>query len=383
MKHHTMETTLRSACWLVLLPLVGCWSASAADGAATAAAEAPPPAQVVQDMDVSLFATDHPEQFPLALVEAHAAASELVVTGTVAPDVSRSVPVVSMASGRVVEIHARLGDTVKKGQRLFSVLSDDVATGFADYEKSLTDETLSHAQLDRSDDLYKHGAISLNDLQIAQNAESKAKVDVATMAQHLRLLGNNPDRQTGIVEISAPVAGVITDQQITKGAALQGMGSNPFTISDLSNIWIICDVYENDLPHVRLGDGADVRLNAYPGDTFKGTISNIGAVLDPSLRTAKVRIEVRNPGAMHVGMFATATFRSQTQETHAALPAAAVLHLHDRDWVYVPAPDKKFRRVEVVSGKSLPGDMQEILSGIEPGQQVVSSALVLEHVIDQ
>jgi cobalt-zinc-cadmium efflux system membrane fusion protein len=142
-------------------------------------------------------------------------------------------------------------------------------------------------------------------------------------------------------------------------------------------------VYENDLAGVKLGDTAEISLNAYPGRVFKGTVSNIGAILDPNIRTGKVRIEVRNPGIMRMGMFVKATFRGQIKETHTAVPAGAVLRMHDRDWVYVPAPGNKFRRLEVVSGDLLPGNLQEIKSGISPGQQVVTNALVLDHVIVQ
>jgi cobalt-zinc-cadmium efflux system membrane fusion protein len=158
---------------------------------------------------------------------------------------------------------------------------------------------------------------------------------------------------------------------------------NPFTISDLSNVWILCDVYENDLSGVHVGETAEIRLNAYPGKIFTGRISNVSPVLDPSLRTAKVRIEVRNPGLMRVGMFVTATFHGQKKETRASVPASAILHLHDCDWIYVPGGDKKFRRVEVVAGSSLPNNMQEIVSGIQPGQQVVSNALVLQNTVEQ
>jgi len=144
-------------------------------------------------------------------------------------------------------------------------------------------------------------------------------------------------------------------------------------------------VYENDLPNVRLGDSADIILNAYPGRPFKGKVSNIGAVLDPSIRTAKVRIEVQNPGMMRLGMFARATFRGQTREIHTIVPASAVLRMHDRDFVFVPAPDKKFQRVEVVGGDVLTENtnLQEIKSGLKPGQQVVTNALVLDHVLAQ
>jgi cobalt-zinc-cadmium efflux system membrane fusion protein len=144
-------------------------------------------------------------------------------------------------------------------------------------------------------------------------------------------------------------------------------------------------VYENDLAHVRLGDTAEIILNAYPGRPFQGRVSNIGMILDPSIRTGKVRLEVQNPGHMRLGMFAKATFRGQTQEMHTVVPASAVLHMHDRDFVFVPAPDKKFRRLEVVSGDLLHDNtnLQEIKSGLQPGQQVVTNALVLDHVLAQ
>jgi len=240
--------------------------------------------------------------------------------------------------------------------------------------------------LNRAVDLYAHGAIAEQDLEVAQDTEEDAKVTLATATEHLRLLGNDPDKPMGMVDIIAPTSGVITDQEVTNAATVQAYSSpSPFTISDLSSIWIVCDVYENDLPNVRLGDSADITLNAYPGRPFKGKVSNIGAVLDPSIRTAKVRIEVENPGIIRLGMFAKATFRGQTSEMHTIVPASAVLRMHDRDFVFVPAPDKKFRRVEVVGGDVLNDNtnLQEIKSGLKPGQQVVTNALVLDHVLAQ
>ena len=345
-------------------------------------AEAPPPADVVSGGDVSLLTVDHPEQYPVVAAVERASASELVVTGTVSTDVSRNVPVISLASGRVVGIYARLGDTVHKGQLLLRVRSDDVSGGYSDYRKAVAEEALARTQLERSQDLFQHGAISMNDFQVAQDTEEKAKVDLETTAEHLRLLGSDPNRMNAVVDINAPISGVITDQQVTNAAGVQALGANPFTISDLSSVWIVCDVYENDLANVRLGDTAAISLNAYPGQVLTGTISNIGAILDPSIRTAKVRIEVRNPGMMRLGMFVTATFRGQKKEVHTEIPASAIMHLHDRDWVFVPTPDKKFRRVEVVGGAMLPNQMQEIKSGIQPGQQVVSNAVVLQNTLD-
>jgi membrane fusion protein, heavy metal efflux system len=356
------------------------------DSGKNAAAEAPPPAQVEHEGDANIVQVDKGKaaQFPLASATEYKAASQLTVTGVVNPDIARTVPVISIASGRVVEIRARLGDTVKKGQLLLRVQSADIAAAYSDYRKAVADETLANTQFERAKGLYDHGAISLNDFQVAQDTENKAKVDVETTAEHLRVLGAPLDHPSGIVDIVAPIAGVITDQQVTNAAGVQGLSStNPFTISDLSDVWIICDVYENDLSNVRLGDTADVRLNAYPDHVVTGTISNIGAVLDPNIRTAKVRIQVHNPGNMRPGMFVTATFHGQKKESHAAIPATAILHLHDRDWVYLPAGGDKFKRLAIVAGESLPNNMQEVISGLNPCDQVVSNALVLQNTVEQ
>jgi cobalt-zinc-cadmium efflux system membrane fusion protein len=346
-------------------------------------AEAPPPAQVEREQDGSVVQVDHPEQIPLFTAIARNSRSELQVTAVVTPDIARNVPVISLASGRVVEIDARLGDTVQKDQLLLKVRSGDISGGYSDYRKAVADEELARAQFDRAKDLYDHGAISQNDFQIARDTEEKAKVDLETTAEHLRLLGSDPDKPNTLVEIHAPVPGVITDQEVTDAASIQAYGVNPFTISDLSDVWVVCDVHENNLASVHMGDVADIRLNAYPDRVIQGTISNIGAILDPNIRTAKVRIQVRNPGMMRLGMFATVTFHGQRQETHTVVPSTAILHLHDNDWVFLATPDKKFQRTQISAGATLPGDMQEILSGLMPGAQVVRSALTLENMVEQ
>jgi len=365
---------------MAALFLVGC-----SGGNSDPQAEAPPPLKVERVEDRNVFQVDHPERFQLTQATEHVATPQLKVTGTVNPDISRAVPVISIAAGRVVEIDARLGDTVKKGQLLLKVQSADISGAFSDYRKAVADEQLVRTQLERAKLLYDKGAISLNDLQVAQDTEDKAKVDVETTAEKLRVLGNPTlDRPTGILEIRAPISGVITDQQVTNAAGVAGLGSpNPFTISDLDYIWVLCDVYENDLGNVRLGEKADIRLNAYPDQVFSGTIGNIGPVLDPNIRAAKVRIEMRNPGLMRPGMFVTATFHGRKKETRAAVPATAILHLHDRDWVYVPMKNGQFRRTEVVGGDMLPDNMQEVVSGITPGQQVIANALEFQNSAEQ
>jgi len=361
------------------LLLLGCNA-----GKADAKAEAPPAATVEPDLDANNFKVEHPEQFPLVTAVEHKAVPALNVTGVVQPDIARAVPVISLASGRVVEIKARLGDVVKKGQLLLRVRSNDVSGAYQMYLKSVNDERLARQQLERAQILYDKGAIAKSALEQAEDTEQDAKVDLDTATEQLRLLGVDKDHPTGIVDIFAPISGVITDQQVTNAAGVQGLGSpNPFTISDLSYVWILCDVYENDLDAVHVGEYADIRLNAYPNRIFKGRIDNILPILDPNIRTAKVRLEVANPGMMRVGMFVTATFYGKQPETRAAVPATAILHLHDREWVYTPVSTGHFKRLEVVTGNMLPGNLQEIVSGIKPGDQVVSNALVLQNTVEQ
>ena len=363
------------------LLLAGC----GAKGQPNPAAEAPPAAEVEREQDANMVKVDHPEQFPLATASAHVAAPELNATGVVSADVSRNVPVISLASGRVVDIRARLGDTVAKGQLLLRVHSTDVSGAFSDYRKARADETLARAQLERSKLLYDKGAIAAKDLEVAQDTDDKAKVDVETALEHLRVLGVDVDHPATTVDIVAPVSGVIVEQNVTAAAGVKTLDNSPnlFTIADLSRVWIVCDVYENDLANVRLGEYADIHLNALPGRVLQARVSNIGPALDPNIRTAKVRLEVDNPGLMRLGMFVTATFHGQQKETRALVPASAVLHLHDRDWVYVPAGGNTFRRVEVTGGKTIPPNMQEIATGLAPGDRVVSNALVLQNTAEQ
>jgi cobalt-zinc-cadmium efflux system membrane fusion protein len=347
-------------------------------------AEAPPAAAVVSDMDANNFKVADPGQFQLVKAAEHRAAPALNVTGVVQPDITRAVPVISLAAGRVVEIKAHLGDAVKKGQLLLRVQSNDVSGAYQVYRKAENDERLARVQLERAQILYDKGAVAKSALEQAEAAEQDAKADLDAATEQLRLLNIDKDHPSGIVDIFAPISGVITDQQVTASSGVQGLGSpNPFTISDLSYVWIVCDVFENDLDAARVGEYADIRLSAYPNQVLKGRIDNILPILDPNLRTAKVRIEVPNPGMMRVGMFVTATFYGKQAEIRVSVPATAILHLHDREWVYAPLGPGRFKRLEVATGNMLPGNQQEIISGIKPGDQVVLNALVMENTVDQ
>ena len=350
-------------------------------------ANAPAPQVKVEEApDPTLVEIDHPERFALTAVRTRKAYEELRVNGVVAPDVARTVPVLSLAGGRAVDIRARLGDDVKKGQVLVSISSPDIAQAFADYQKFQADELLAHQQLVRSQTLYDKGAIAQRDLEAAENAENKAKTDLQTALQRLRILGADPNHPSPVIEMRAPVSGTVVEQNVAGGGAVRSTDSSPnlFTIADLSQVWVLCDVYENNLAQVQVGDFAEVRLNAYPNRVFRARVINISRVLDPATHTAKVRLELDNPdGLMRAGMFVTATFRSQTERTVMAVPSTAVLRLHDRDWVFRSEGGGKFRRTPIQAGPVAPDNSQEVLSGLSPGAQVVVDALQFSNAAEE
>jgi cobalt-zinc-cadmium efflux system membrane fusion protein len=377
---HSFRLTLIASA-LLGLSFTGCKGKDEGDGA-------PPPTKVIQVADMNLITVDPNDapKFPILTAGQIESATELTATGSVFPDISRELPVISMANGRVVDIKARLDDNVKKGQLLLKVQSPDITAAFDTYLKAANDEHMAKMAFDRASDLLQHGAISQAQLEAAEDTEKDAMADLTAAEEQLKTLGVDKNHPSSVVNVYAPISGVIVAQNVTNasaaGVALSG-SATAFTIADLSTVWIVCDVYENDIPRLQLGQEARVKVNSFPDRPLTGRISDIGPVLDPSLRTAKVRIELGNPGFLKLGMFATATFTSRAKETHAAVPADAVLHLHDRDWVFQPAGGNQFKRVEVHAGKMLDGNRQEILSGIAPGQQVVGNALLLETAGNQ
>jgi len=366
-------------CLLVGLALTAC-------GKKFDPAAAAPPASPVEEVgNAGVVTVEHPNEFPLVAAGRIDAPHKLSVTGSVFPDVNQEVPVISLASGRVVDVRVTLDENVTKGQLMMKVESPDVTNAVDAYLKAVNDELFARKAYVRAQDLYAHGAISQGLLEQAEDAEDDAKDDLDAANRQLNTLGIDEDHPSDIENVYAPISGVIVAQNVTNAAAVgvtYSGSATAFTIANLSHVWVICDVYENDLPQVQLGQEARISLDAYPGRVLTGHVSDIGPVLDPTIRTAKVRIDVPNPGMLRLGMFATATLIGRTKEVHATVPADAILHLHDQDWVYVPAGGDTFRRIAVQAGDMLPGGNQEVLSGIAPGQQLVRSVLQLESVLE-
>jgi len=335
-------------------------------------------------LDPNLYTVEHPDLFKLATVETRDLPTTLNANGTVTPDVNRTIHVTSQGSGRVVELKVRLGDYVKKGQVLLSIHSADLAGAFSEFQKAAADERLAKKALDRVQSLYSHGALAEKDLQQAEDTEEKAKLDVQNAEQRVRLLGGDPAHPSAMIELHAQVTGTIVEQNISGFEGIKSLDNSPnlFTIADLTQVWVLCDVYENDLDAVRLGDTAEIRLNAYPDKTYHGKVADISRVLDPATRSAKVRIVLPNrDGSLRPGMFAVAFFRSRKSQFRTVVPSTAVMRLQDRDWVFRKDGPRRFRRIEVRALGENSDGMQQIQGGLKAGEEVVANALEFSSTV--
>ena len=362
------------AAWLPLFVMVCVLLPALACSHDSVAAPSKPPVTV----DPDVVQAEHPELFKTAKAETRALPSELTANGTVSPDVNRTIRVTSMGAGRVTDLKVKLGDAVQKGQTLLVISSPDLAAAMADYRKAMTDEVLSHKALDRAQLLYDRGAIAAKDLETAQDAEDKAKVDVETSEHRVRVLGADPAHPSALIELKAPVSGTIVEQNVSGFEGVKSLDNTPnlFTIADLSEVWVVCDVFENDLGEVHIGDAAEIHLSAYPDRVLRGKVADISRVLDPNTRTAKVRIVLENKDqALRPGMFAVAKFRSHKTTDRVVVPATAIIRLHDKDWVFRKESDKSFRKVVVQADGLAPDGRQEIRTGVKPGEEVVTNAL--------
>ncbi len=347
------------------------------DASARADQTAVPP-RVVETSDTALVTVPHPEQFATVDVVHRSVADRLGGTCVVSPDVNRSVPVNALGGGRVIELRARLGDVVRKGDLLVRIDSPDLSAAITDYRKAVTNEDLARKQLDRSKALFEHGTIARKDLESADADERNAQADVQATQERVRMLGGDPAQTTSLIELRSPIDGTIVGQNVVASAGVKSPDNAPdlFTVADLSHVWVLCDVYENDLPRARVGESARIRLNAYPDRVFTGRIGNISPVLDPATRTAKLRVEIDNPdGIMRAGMFAVAELRTSSARSRLAVPATAIVQLHDCDWVFVKVGPSTFRRVAIQTGGEAEPGMQSVLQGLSPGQRVVRDAL--------
>ena len=362
------------AAWIPVFLLAAVLGSAVGCSNQVPAAESKAPVTV----DPDIFETQHPELFKTAKAETRPLPTQVVANGTVSPDVNRTIHVTSLGGGRVVDLKVKLGDAVEKGQTLLIISSPDLSVAMSDYQKAKADEVLSRKALDRAQMLYDRGAIAAKDLEVAQDTEDKARVDVQTTEQHVRVLGGDPSHPSALLDVKAPVSGTIVEQNVAGFEGVKSLDNTPnlFTIADLGEVWVVCDVFENDLGEVHLGDAAEIHLNAFPDRLFHGKVADISRVLDPNTRSAKVRIVLGNAdGALRPGMFAATTFRSRKLTDRVVVPSTAIMRLHDKDWVFRKEGDKRFRKIMVQADGLAPDGMQEIRDGVKAGDEVVTNAL--------
>jgi len=301
----------------------------------------------------------------------------LRLTGNVTYNAFQTTPVITQVGGLVSRILVVPGEQVRKGQALLEIASPDYSQMRAAYLKAKDTFRVADKNFDRAQDLYAHHAIAERDLLQAESDRNQARADLDATEQALRILGiSKPDDlekapSSPQIPLPAPIAGEIVERDVSPGQLLQPGATQAFVISDMSSVWILANVYQNDLAYVKVGDVVDVQTDAYP-DTFHGKISFVSPALDPNTRTLQARLEIENHGGkLKNNMYCVATVVAGTIPNAIAVPDAAVLRDDQNEpFVYVATSDNQFARRSVQIGQSESGRTQ-ILKGLSPGEKVV------------
>lgn len=302
----------------------------------------------------------------------------LSLTGTVAFNGFSTTPVITQISGPVTRIVVAPGENVRRGQPLLYVSSPDYSQLLANYLKARDAYQLADKNYVRSKDLYDHHAIAERDLQAAESARAQAQADLGASEQSLRIVGiANPDAVVGKpvsseVPVSAPISGQAVERLVGPGQVIQAGTTQVFTISNMSTVWVLANVYQKDLPYVHVGDPVTITTDAYPGLEFHGKISYIAAALDPNTRTLQARIDVRNPeGKLKKDMYVVANVKAGAISEALTVPSSAVLRdAENQPFVYTVAGKDQFARRSVTTGE-ISGTQIQVISGLAAGDRVV------------
>jgi cobalt-zinc-cadmium efflux system membrane fusion protein len=301
----------------------------------------------------------------------------LRLTGTVAYNAFNTTPVITQVGGPVSRILVVPGQHVKTGQPMLDVSSPDYSQLLDAYLKAADSFRLADKNWVRAQDLYQHHAIAQRDLEQAESDRNQAQADLNAAEQGMKILGiKNPGDlakapSSALIPVLAPIGGEVVERLVSPGQVVQAGQTQAFTISDLSNVWVLANVYQADLGAVRTGDDVVVETDSYP-DRFHGRISYVSPALDPNTRTLQARIVVDNPGEkLKRDMYCTVTVTAGTIPNAIALPDAAVLRDdNNQPFVYLAIGANQFGRRDVEIGESLDGKTH-ILRGLSPGERVV------------
>jgi cobalt-zinc-cadmium efflux system membrane fusion protein len=303
----------------------------------------------------------------------------LRLTGAVAYNSFHTTPVITPVSGPVSRIVVVPGQKVRKGEPMLYVASPDYSQLRTNYLKTKEAYALAQKAYARARDLYEHKAIAEQNLEQAQSAEILASGDLASAQAALKVMGiTDPDAlmqgpPSFEVPVRAPISGEVVEQNVSAGQLIQPGTTQCFMVSDTASVWVLVNVYQKDLPHVRVGDTVTIQTDTYP-EVFHGRISYVAASLDPNTRTLQARIETNNPGEkLKKDMYVVATVNAGAIPNTIALPDAAVLRdSENQPFVYAVAGSNQFGRRAVTLGESLNGQT-EITSGLKAGDQVIGN----------
>ena len=314
----------------------------------------------------------------IVTVEPTSIVRTLRLTGAVSFNGFDTTPVITQVSGPVSRIVVTPGQQVHRGEPLLYVASPDYSQLLANYLKARDAYALAEKGYLRAKDLYDHSAIAQRDLEVAESARAQAAADLDAANQSLRILGiSKPEevgtRQTGSeLPVLAPIAGQAVERLVAPGQVIQAGATQVFTISNMSSVWVLANLYQKDLPNVRLGDPVTITTDSYPNTAFHGKISYIAAALDPDTRTLQARIEVNNPhGELKKDMYVVCTVQSGTIRDALTVPDSAVLRdAQNQPFVYVVTQNNEFSRRAVALGQRSDNTTQ-LTGGISPGDRVV------------
>jgi len=374
--------TMKRACrirsaWplLALLATAGCHSKDNASGMTSFSSKATPSATP----QLFTIPADQMSHVQLVTMQAGTMTNTLRLTGAVAYNAFKTTPVISQVGGPVSRIMVVPGDRVQMNQPMLEVSSPDYAQLLDGYLKAADSYRLADRFYQRAQDLYAHNAIAQQDLEQAESNRTQAQADLKAAEQGMRILGiKNPEDlakapSSSQIPVLAPIAGEVVERLVSPGQVVQAGQTQAFTISDLSTVWVLANVYQSDLEYVKSGEDVVVQTDAFP-DSFHGKISYVSPALDPTTRTLQARIVVENSGEkLKRDMYCTVTVTAGVLKNALSVPNAAVLRDDNNEpFVYALMGENQFGRRDVVLGATQGGEVQ-IVKGISAGDKVVGN----------
>ncbi|MGZ3764178.1 MAG: efflux RND transporter periplasmic adaptor subunit [Mucilaginibacter sp.] len=359
MLHHTYKTTAFILGLLIAgMALPGCHHAENADD------QKEQKFQVTDTLLNSLL---------IDTVKEASALSEINLTGSIAPDETKTVKIFPMVSGVAQDVHVQLGDVVSRGQTLAIMKSAEMAGFTKDNISAEADVRSTKRTFESTQDLYKSGLASQKDLEQAQSDYQKA---LAESKRAGAVISINKSNEQGYV-IKAPIGGYIIEKNLTDNTQVRADNSqNLFTIADLSDVYVLINVYESDIANIQNGDPVKITTLSYPDKIFEGKIDKIYDMLDPDNKVVKARVKIANPGnKLKPQMFANVTIKAKSGESLPEVSTRALIFDNDKNYV-VLVDGKAHARIQQVDIAKKVEDRAYIRSGLKPGDRVVASRQV-------